>query len=1254
MQGSEVLPMKIALTQSNLDHAEEFLMDVSHPDSPNFGKHWTHEQIANKFAPSSESVNIVKEWLASSGIAPERISRSQSLGWLKFDATVAEAESLLKTEYHLYKHSTGKPHVACSSYHIPNHIRSHVDFITPTVHFDAKVPQAVAQPVEKRAPTTTAAAGHPVKTKAALGIGAPSSGSLPKEGARINIQGLIDELENCNRFITPNCLRALYLFPPGLTANPENSYGIVEYSPQAYLQGDLDLFFANFSKNQVQRTPTLASINGGFPQTTNQGFQFNGESDLDLEYAMTLINPQKTTLYQVGDQLQGGSFNDFLDALDGSYCAGDDPVQDSTYPNPYGTEAEGAYLGPKNCGGFAATKVISTSYGYNEADLTAAYEQRQCMEYMKLGLAGTSFLFSSGDNGVGGNGAVCIDAATKEYNDGSSGIFNPGFPSGCPYITSVGATQIVPGASVTQPEKACETVIFSGGGFSNVFGLPSYQSAAVQSWFTNNAPPYGADRFNNSQQTRGFPDISANGANYVVAVTGQFALVYGTSASSPVFGAILTLINEARFAAGKGSVGFVNPTLYANPDALNDITQGTNPGCGTSGFAAVSGWDPASGANFQMAFLGGAECSTAGNPLSQFTKHVQDDKSLQRDRFVGAGPSGLQESFRTPRNGASQEAAMQDFLQEGRQLPPDFSQPFVMEQMRRDLDGYRISSSSVASPAWAQEFDPSERARMEAAFRAPKVGTFLPAAFSPAEYQRFRQSERSQSPRLSSPSMQTNGYIPTRGWGYGANRMAAMGPYDRGSAVQRRQGEPLVQSKAKGRMVELDDQDWEQQFAEFDQTGKLQEQDLDTDVNAAMEAELNDMDRSVPLTESNEYGDFESVWRGIQAENAEYASQMLNDDSLSNFDFDKFLRDDPGAWDSFDGNFRDPHLGDYLFEDSNIFSSAKDPYDEGTRIMREAGNLSLAALAFEAAVQRDPQHLLAWVALGNAQAQNEKETPAIRALEQAIHIDPNHLPALMGLAISYTNEGYDSTAYRTLERWLSIKYPSVLPPDEISAPQEMGFTDRHLLHEKVTDCFIRAAQLSPQGEHMDPDVQVGLGVLFYGAEEYAKAVDCFEAALASSEQGHSNHRDQAHLLWNRLGATLANSGRSEEAIQAYEKALQLNPNFVRARYNLGVSCINIGCNEEAAQHLLGALAMHGVVEREGVQRVREVMGEDISNGDIGRGLSEGDVRRMASMNQSTNLIETLRRVFGNMGRKDLAERVQIGMDVESFRGEFDF
>ena len=56
-----------------------------------------------------------------------------------------------------------------------------------------------------------------------------------------------------------------------------------------------------------------------------------------------------------------------------------------------------------------------------------------------------------------------------------------------------------------------------------------------------------------------------------------------------------------------------------------------------------------------MSFFGGAECSTAGNPLSQFTKHVQDDKSLQRERLVGQGPGGAQESFRTRQNGTGQD-----------------------------------------------------------------------------------------------------------------------------------------------------------------------------------------------------------------------------------------------------------------------------------------------------------------------------------------------------------------------------------------------------------------------------------------------------------------------------------------------------------------------------------------------------------------------------------------------------------------------
>jgi tripeptidyl-peptidase-1 len=143
--------------------------------------------------------------------------------------------------------------------------------------------------------------------------------------------------------------------------------------------------------------------------------------NLDLAYAMALVYPQQVTLYQTGDSVAGASFNNFLDALDASYCTsngGDDSSQDSTYP-----DTSGGYQGPENCGGVAAAYVISSSYGYNEADLTPFYEIRQCNEYLKLGLQGTTFVYASGDSGVAGNGGKCIDVVADSYNNGT-----PPFP----------------------------------------------------------------------------------------------------------------------------------------------------------------------------------------------------------------------------------------------------------------------------------------------------------------------------------------------------------------------------------------------------------------------------------------------------------------------------------------------------------------------------------------------------------------------------------------------------------------------------------------------------------------------------------------------------------------------------------------------------------------------------------------------------------------------------------------------------------
>ena len=149
-------------------------------------------------------------------------------------------------------------------------------------------------------------------------------------------------------------------------------------------------------------------------------------------------------------------------------------------------------------------------------------------------------------------------------------------------ITSVGSTTGV------APETAAP---FSAGGFSNIFPRPDYQSAAVDAYLQTLGSA-NAGLFNATG--RAYPDVSTQGSNFQVNVNGVVQSVSGTSASSPTFASIVALLNDKRLSAGLPPLGFLNPLLYSGnaSSAFNDVTSGSNPGCGTDGFPAASGWDP--------------------------------------------------------------------------------------------------------------------------------------------------------------------------------------------------------------------------------------------------------------------------------------------------------------------------------------------------------------------------------------------------------------------------------------------------------------------------------------------------------------------------------------------------------------------------------------------------------------------------------------------------------------------------------------
>ncbi len=193
-------------------------------------------------------------------------------------------------------------------------------------------------------------------------------------------------------------------------------------------------------------------------------------------------------------------------------------------------------------------------------------------EAMKLGAIGVTVTISSGDDGVSGSGCNCnvnsgssASAWTGVGTWSGTGYF-PNFPASCPYVTALGATMGAggfPPASLSS-SIACQSqqggVITSGGGFSTYYAQPSWQTAAVNGYFATGAKPQQGY----NPVGRGIPDMSMLGVYYQVVIGGSLVSLFGTSCSSPVTAAMVSLINAARSVKGLKSVGFMNPTLYTH------------------------------------------------------------------------------------------------------------------------------------------------------------------------------------------------------------------------------------------------------------------------------------------------------------------------------------------------------------------------------------------------------------------------------------------------------------------------------------------------------------------------------------------------------------------------------------------------------------------------------------------------------------------------------------------------------------------
>jgi tripeptidyl-peptidase-1 len=228
--------------------------------------------------------------------------------------------------------------------------------------------------------------------------------------------------------------------------------------------------------------------------------------------------------------------------------------------------------------------VVSLSYGSQKigfCDSTTV--QRLSQDVQKLGAMGVTVVIASGDDGSGG----------ISRQGSNNGKLSPSGPASIPYALAVGSTFFDSGLS---GEEMATTQFGSGGGFSYDYDMPSYQSSAVKAYLAKN-PKTGTSAYANNG--RASPDVALLGEKFAVVDAGRTLAVGGTSASTPSWGAVISLLNEECLSAsgGKKTLGFVNPLFYQNADAFNDITQGSNAigSNAASGWKCTEGWDAVTG-----------------------------------------------------------------------------------------------------------------------------------------------------------------------------------------------------------------------------------------------------------------------------------------------------------------------------------------------------------------------------------------------------------------------------------------------------------------------------------------------------------------------------------------------------------------------------------------------------------------------------------------------------------------------------------
>jgi tripeptidyl-peptidase-1 len=384
----EPITLQIGLSLQNTDKMIATLLDVSNRKSKNYGKWLDRDEVNDIVQPSKQANDAVVNWLKSEGV-----SRINSDGtWITFVSTVGTANRLLNAEFQQYQRD-GVSKIRTTAYSVPEELVAHIDIIHPTTFF-GKTAKFDPVPINFEEPA--------------------EQSQLEKRQQTADVFSTKQQKvsEACRTAISPACVKQLYNvgnYTPSATSGSKIGFGSFLNESASY--SDLKIYLDYFKIPQQNFTKVPVN-KGAIPKVPS-----TGESNLDVQNIFGVAYP-----LPVFEYLTAGSppFIPDLEMVNASQNTNEPYVPYYRY-----------LLSKKNS---ELPQVISNSYGDSEQTVPRRYAARTCQMIALMGLRGITILESSGDTGIG---------SSCRRNDGSNDPrFDSEFPNACPWVTSVGGTQV--------------------------------------------------------------------------------------------------------------------------------------------------------------------------------------------------------------------------------------------------------------------------------------------------------------------------------------------------------------------------------------------------------------------------------------------------------------------------------------------------------------------------------------------------------------------------------------------------------------------------------------------------------------------------------------------------------------------------------------------------------------------------------------------------------------------------------------------